>query len=423
MIKLQAFKYEMIPNGENQRDMRRFAGARRFVFNKGLVYQNERYAKGEKKLGYAALCYVLKEWKSQPATKWLNDVHSQVLQQSLKDLEAAYRNFFEKRADFPQFKKKGKSNDSFRYPQGFKVDEANSRVCLPKIGWVRYRKSRNIQGVPSNVTVSTTNGKWFVSIQTEIDLVQPVHTSNSIIAADVGIARYITLSDGTFIEPINSFKIYQEQLAEAQRKMSRKKKFGKNWIKAKKKVTAIQHRIGNVRRDFLHKTSTTLSQNHACVVVEDLQIGNMSRSASGTIEEPGKNVSQKSALNRSILDQGWGEFMRQLGYKLEWFRGGCLLKVPPHNTSRTCPCCGHVSGDNRKTQAEFICVACGYANNADFAGALNILARGIKMLEGQDTADASAGCASTARIACEVNGAVMPSAAGTRRSYSQKNAS
>jgi putative transposase len=130
----------------------------------------------------------------------------------------------------------------------------------------------------------------------------------------------------------------------------------------------------------------------------------MSRSAAGTGESPGANVRAKSGLNKSILDQGWFEFRRQLDYKMAW-NGGYLIAVPPRNTSRTCPCCGHVSADNRQTQVRFQCVECGYENNADVVGAINVLRRGEVMLssEGRDCA----------RLACEVNGAVMPSAAGT----------
>ena len=113
--------------------------------------------------------------------------------------------------------------------------------------------------------------------------------------------------------------------------------------------------------------------------MEDLQVRNMSRSSKGNSERPGKQVAQKSGLNRSILDQGWGEFRRQLAYKVAW-RGGMLLAVPPHHTSQACPCCDHVSKDNRQTQAKFPCVDCGYENHADVVGAINVLARGHRVL-------------------------------------------
>src|SRR5574343_1447803 len=140
--------------------------------------------------------------------------------------------------------------------------------------------------------------------------------------------------------------------------------------KAKARVQKIYSHIGNARRDYLHKTSTTISQNHAMVCIEDLQVRNMSKSAAGTTESPGRKVRAKSGLNKAILDQGWAEFRRQLDYKLAW-NGGHLIAVPPQNTSRTCPCCGHVSKDNRQTQAKFECVECGFDEHADDVGRSN----------------------------------------------------
>jgi putative transposase len=131
----------------------------------------------------------------------------------------------------------------------------------------------------------------------------------------------------------------------------------------------------------VHKRSTTISKNHAMVVVENLQVGNMSRSAAGTVEQPGKNVKQKAGLNKSILDQGWGEFRRQLEYKMLW-SGGLFVPVPPKGTSITCPRsgCRHLSKENRKTQAQFTCVKCGFSENADLVGAINILRAGHAQL-------------------------------------------
>jgi putative transposase len=199
-------------------------------------------------------------------------------------------------------------------------------------------------------------------------------------------------------------------LRKAQQSLSRKVKFSNNWKKAKAKVQKIYARIANVRRDFLHKVSTTISQNHAIVCIEDLRVRDMSQSAAGTVDAPGKNVRAKSGLNKSILDQGWYEFRRQLAYKLAW-NGGHLIIVPPHNTSRTCPCCGHISADNRRTQARFACVECGYENHADVVSAINILSRGMQIWrdEGQDTANALAGMQvdrllASAQMACGSNG-------------------
>ncbi len=400
MKRLQAFKFELRPNGQQQRQMRGFAGSCRFVFNKALALQKERYERGEKKLGYAGLCKELTAWRNGVETPWLADAPVHPLQQALKDLDRAYANFFAKRADFPRFKKKGQS-DSFRYPdpKQIKLDQGNNRLFLPKLGWMRYRNSRDVPGTVKNITVSQASGKWYASIQTEREVAQPVPTATKAVGIDVGIARFATLSDGTFFAPLHSFRQHQDALRKAQQSLSRKVKFSRNWRKAKTKVQRIHTRIANARKDFLHKTSTTISQNHAMVCIEDLQVRNMSKSAAGSTEKPGRNVRAKSGLNKSILDQGWFEFRRQLDYKLAW-NGGWLIAVPPHNTSRTCPACGHVSADNRQAQAEFLCVECGFEENADVVGAINVLRAGH------------------ARFACEVSGATRPPAAGTHRSDS-----
>jgi putative transposase len=401
MRRLQGFKYELMPTGDQQRDMRRFAGSCRFVFNKALALHKERYEQGRKKLGYAGLCKLLTQWRNGTETPWLADAPTHPLQQTLKDLERAYANFFAKRADFPRFKKKGQS-DSFRYPdpKQIKLDQANSRIFLPKLGWLRYRNSREALGAVKNVTVSQCCGKWFVSIQTEREVEQPFPQGDAV-GIDLGIARFATLSDGTFYAPLNSFKRHETALRKAQQAMSRRTQFSNNWRKAKARVQRIHSRIGNARRDYLHKATTTISQNHAMVCIEDLQVRNLSRSAAGSTENPGQKVRAKSGLNKSILDQGWFEFRRQLDYKLHW-RGGWLVAVPPRNTSRSCPCCGHVSANNRQTQARFDCVACGFEENADVVGAINVLRAGY------------------ARFACEVSDAVRSPAAGTHRCDSSR---
>ena len=408
MKRLQAFKYELRPDGQQQRLMRRFAGSCRFVFNKALGLQKARYDQGEKKLNYAGLCKQITEWRNAPETVWLAEAPVHPLQQTLKDLERAYTNFFAKRADFPRFKKKGIS-DSFRYPdpKQIKLDQANNRLFLPKLGWVRYRNSREVLGTVKNVTVSQSGGRWFVSIQTEREVETPIPKGDAI-GIDLGVARFAAFDrplpafeGDDHLKPLNSFKKHQARLRKAQRALSRKTKFSNNWKKAKAKGQRIHAQIGNARRDYLHKATTTISQNHAMVCIEDLKVRNMSKSAAGTADQPGRNVRAKSGLNRSILDQGWFEFRRQLDYKLQW-SGGWLVAVPPHNTSRTCPACRHVSAENRRTQSLFHCVECDFKENADTVGAINVLRAGH------------------ARFACEVSDAARSPAAGTHRSDSGK---
>ncbi len=322
--RLQAFKFQLRPGGQQEREMRRFAGACRFVFNRALALQNENHEAGNKYIPYGKMASWLVEWKNATETQWLKDSPSQPLQQSLKGLERAYKNFFQKRAAFPRFKKRGQ-NDAFRYPQGVKLDQENSRIFLPKLGWMRYRNSRQVTGVVKNVTVSQSCGKWYISIQTESEVSTPVHPSASMVGLDAGVAKLATLSDGTVFEPVNSFQKNQKTPARLQRQLSRKVKFSNNWQKQKRKIQRLHSCIANIRRDYLHKVTTTVSKNHAMIVIEDLKVSNMSKSAAGTVSQPGRNVRAKSGLNRSILDQGWYEMRRQLEYKQLWRAVRCLL--------------------------------------------------------------------------------------------------
>ncbi|WIM81887.1 RNA-guided endonuclease InsQ/TnpB family protein [Gallibacterium anatis] len=368
----KAFKFEIMPNGNQIRRIKQFCGCSRFVFNRALAWQNEQYQQDNSfKFSYTKIANLLPQWKKELV--WLKECHSQVLQQSLKDLESAFKNFFQQRADFPKFKKKG-LKERFRFPQGCKLEQQNNRLYLPKIGWVRYRNSREVVGEIKNVTVSQKCGRFFVSIQTEFEYEIPTHKGGEI-GIDMGVVRFATLSNGEFFEPLNAFKTYKGKLAKLQRQLKNKVKFSQNWQKLKAKIAKLHHKIANCRKDFLHQTSSKISKNHAMIYIEDLQVSNMSKSAKGTAEQHGKNVAAKSGLNQAILDQSWFEFRRQLDYKTQW-RGGFLVAVPAQNTSRTCPCCGHISKENRQTQANFGCVECGYTENADVVGALNVLGRG-----------------------------------------------
>lgn len=375
----KAFKFEIMPNGAQIRKMKQFCGCSRFVFNRALVYRNEQYEADKSfKFSYNKIANLLPEWKRE--LTWLKDCHSQVLQQALKDLESSFKNFFAKRSDFPKFKRKGEK-DSFRFPQGCKLEQQNNRIYLPKIGWIRYRNSRDVVGEIKNVTVSRKCGKWYISVQTEFEQKTPQPKGGEI-GIDMGIVRFATLSNGEHFEPINAFKNLKGKLAKLQRRLKNKVKFSQNWQKLKAKIAKLHHKIAHCRKDFLHQTSSKISKNHAVVYVEDLQVTNMSKSAKGDVEQHGKNVKQKSGLNRMILDQSWFEFRRQLDYKLLW-NGGHLVAVPPQNTSRTCPCCGYTAKENRQTQAVFECVECGYTGNADVVGAINILRRGQEILAAQ----------------------------------------
>ena len=196
----------------------------------------------------------------------------------------------------------------------------------------------------------------------------------------MGIASFATLSDGTSIAPANHGKKALRALCRAQRSLSRKKRGSRNRRKAIRRVARLQQRVANARKDFLHKTSTAIAKSHGTVVVEALPVRNMSASAKGTAEAPGRNVRAKAGLNRAILDQGWRGFRIMLGYKLA-DRGGRLIEVPAAYTSQTCAACGVIDARSRRDQAHFACVACDHTAHADTNAAINILRRGDSALK------------------------------------------
>jgi putative transposase len=370
MTRYQGYRYRLQPTKTEDVLLRRFVGCSRFVWN-DLVAQNEvRRERGLSHLGYPAMCEYLLYLKEEHG--FLRVAHSQSLQQTLRDLAIAYSRAGDPKSSSrrPRFKKKGRPQ-GIRFPQGFVID--GSVIYLPKIGWVRFRKSRGIEGIPKNVTVSNDGKHWYVTVQTERDVGEPECSATLAVGIDLGVARFAALSDGSFVDGANAFETWRSRLALYQTQMARRVRFSANWRKAKANLCRVQRKIANIRRDMLHKASAAISKNHAIVVMEDLRILNMTASA-GPAKKSGGRVRAKSGLNRRILDQGWGEFRRQLDYKLAW-AGGMLLLVDARYTSRTCSQCGYISAANRRNQAAFKCRVCNYAANADSNAAVNILKR------------------------------------------------
>ncbi|MBN4077310.1 transposase [Sulfobacillus acidophilus] len=378
MLRRKAFKFRLKTDSEIEASFAQMAGCNRLVWNKTLALQKERLGNKEYTLHYVETAKHLKAWKDDPDTDFLKSCHSQTMQQTLKDLDRALKDAFSKKSPkrFPNFKKKG-HKDSFRYPQGVKIE--NRRIFLPKIGWVGFWKSRNIPGIIKNTTVSRQGKHWFVAIQTEYSVTKPKHPSKSIIGIDLGVKQFATLSNGEVIKPESNLKKHSKNLAAAQKSLAKKVKRSSNFNKQKEKVNKIYTKVRNARLDHLHKVSTKISKNHAVVVLENLKVKNMSRSAKGTKEKPGKCVKAKSGLNRSILDQGWGIFKQLLEYKLQWL-GGELILIDPKYTSQRCTKCNHVSSNNRASQSSFCCMACGHTDHADANAADNILAAGHAVL-------------------------------------------
>ena len=377
----KAYKFRLKPNDEQLQQLVNIAGGCRFVWNKVLHLNLKRLANKQPLVWYHEADFWSKLWKSSEEYGFLKVVPAHCLQQKLKDLDRAYRDAFDKNQPLKRMPKSRRReyHDRFRFPEPTHVKIDNRRIKLPKLGWIGFVKSREITGELKNVTVSKQAGYWYVSLQVEQAIEKPIHPANSGIGLDLGIVKFAALSNGKAIASPHAFKAWEGRLTKAQKQIARKKRFSQNWKKQQTKILKLHSKIACVRRDFLHKLSTNLSKNHAMIVVEALKIANMSKSAKGTLENPGSNVKAKSGLNKSILDQGWGEFRRQLEYKLGWL-GGLFLSVAPHHTSQKCHRCGYTAKENRQNQETFHCQACGSEMNADVNAAKNILAAGHAVL-------------------------------------------
>ena len=395
---IRAYRFQLRHKPAAERLLRRFAGSCRWVWNAAIAEQKRRHEGGEKFAGHAAMCKWLTGWRHASQTAWLAETPIHPQQQTLKRLEAAYRRFFEGMGGYPRFRGRGQEAGlRFPDPKQFALDQANGRVKLPKLGWLRLRQSQTVQGESRNATVVQECGRWFVSIQVEQPQVLSAAELAPTLGIDLGVALFAATSDGQRIEPLNALKTRQRRLKHAQRTVSRKVKGSANRKKAVRRLGTLHRRIARQRNDWLHKLSTELADRHPVIVLEDLQIQNMSASARGTLDAPGKNIRQKAGLNRSIHDQAWGEFRRQLAYKTA-ARGGAVVAVSPAYTSQTCSPCGHVAQANRPTQARFECLACGHQDNADVNAAKNILAAGHAVwLERADACGAAVSRARPAR--------------------------
>jgi putative transposase len=272
------------------------------------------------------------------------------------------------------------------------------------MGWLRYRKSREIEGIPKIVTVSRDLDGWSVSIMTELQTERRIPVATAVGAGDRGVTNFLATAAGRLVAPLDAHKSALHRLGKYQRAVARRleaakvaagipkdKPFPKGFKfkpsnrlkKAQARVAKIHQKIARLRADFLHNLSTELADSHAVFCIEDLNVRGMSSSAAGTAEAPGKKVRQKAGLNRSILDQGWSMWAGMLEYKLLW-RGGQVIKVPAAYTSQKCSVCGHIHPDNRNGD-KFKCLDCGHVDHADINAAKNILAAGFAVLAGYAT--------------------------------------
>ena len=374
-MSFRGFTYRLRPNALQEEAFLQFAGVCRLVWNLALEQRREHWRNYQARTG-DSLNYVTQARELTALRREVDFVRavSQTSQQyALKALDAAYRRAFKGLGGFPQPKKKG-VNDAFTFNgREVSIERLNrrwGRVRLPKIGWVKFRMTRNLSGKITEATVSLTPLGWQISIGCKDCDVQDFATDGAV-GIDRGVAVPIMLSDGTPYMSPEMLSVLDRKARKAQRIASRRKRGSRRYAKAQRRVAAIRAKQARIRRHWAHETTTDICRNYGTVIIERLRTRGMTASAAGTMENPGKNVAQKRGLNRAILNVGWHQIEMMLFYKAHQ-----VVKVDPRFTSQMCSCCGVVDSRSRKNQASFVCSACGFRANADHNAAINILHRG-----------------------------------------------
>jgi IS605 OrfB family transposase len=308
---------------------------------------------------------------------------AQAAQQVFTELDIAFQRCWSGLAGYPERKKKGRSAAVLRFPQDIQVRRISRRwgeVKLPKLAWVRFRWSRQLLGTIKSATLTQRYGEWHVAFCLEQADVPAEPNQLPAVGIDRGVEIAFMPSQGEPFDRAMWRTGERVRVLALKRRQARQIKGSNRFLRTCTQINRLCRRAANRRRDFAHKTSTALAKNHGLIAVEAFVVTNMTRSARGTLEAPGRNVRQKAGLNRAILDKGWGLVTEQLRYKC-CQHGSVLIEVPARNTSLECAVCGHVSPNNRPVRAVFVCERCGHADHADRNAAVNIRERGIELAQ------------------------------------------
>jgi len=338
-------------------------GCTRLVYNRALAARTEAWYERQERVGYIETSAMLTEWKTEDDLQFLTEVSSVPLQQGLRHLQTAFSNFFVGRTKYPNFKKKHNGGSAEFTKSAFKWRDG--QVHLAKCAEpLAIRWSRLLpQGVePSSVTVKLSpSGRWTVSLLVDVEI-EPLQESPNQIGIDLGITSLVALSTGEKIANPKGFKAKGRKLRTAQKALSRKVKGSNNRHKARLKVAKVHEQISDARKDFLHKLTTRLVRENQTIAVEDLAV---------------KNMVKNRKLALSISDASWGELVRQLEYKCDWY-GRNFIKIDRwFPSSKRCGSCGHIVEKLPLNIREWECPKCGAKHDRDINAAKNVLAAGL----------------------------------------------
>ncbi|CEK19332.1 transposase, IS605 OrfB family, central region [Chthonomonas calidirosea] len=362
MITTKTYKFRLDPTRQQEQEFLRFAGCRRFIWNWALARKQAVYKETGKTLCYNALASELVALKKQPETAFLKECHSQALQQTLMDWDKAFVSFFAKRTKFPRFKSRKRTPNAFRIPQNVTVVE--DRVSVPKVGLVKARLHREMEGTIKSATIKQEpNGHWYLCFISHIELpdVEPVWDAP--VGIDVGLESFFTLDNGEKVKPPKFSRKAERSLKRLQRAVSRSHKTSRRRYK-RKKVLAVYHaRVRNQRNDWLHKLSSKLISRYDTLCIEDWNLKGL----------------VKTKLAKSFTDASLGAFVRMLVDKAEWNRCRIVKVDRFFPSSQTCHPCNHRQ-HLELSDRQWTCGGCGVIHDRDPNAAINLLLAGMRIL-------------------------------------------
>lgn len=364
----KVYRFRMRPKKAQEASLYRMAGARRFIYNWSLDRRKGYYAEHGEGISRKQLSSEMTALKSQPDTLWLKEADSQMLQQALKDVDRAFEAFFKQRSRFPRFRSKKAGHFAFRIPQRVRIEDG--KVYVPKIGWVRIRQSRKVEGSTKSATFKRdATGHWYVALTTEFEIpdIEPPTPAHPV-GVDLGLKDLFVLSDGGRVPAPRFSRRAARTLRRAQQDLSRKKPGSHRREKAKRRVARVHHKASNQRQDFIHKLTTDLAREYDCICIEDPSIKGMA----------------KTKLSRSVLDASFGEFLRQVEYKTTWSFKRSIKIGRFFPSTKLCSDCGAVNPNLTLSDRTWSC-DCGAQHDRDHNASRNILAEGLRLLAAGQT--------------------------------------